>query len=125
MCNGACGFVAEVRQAHRKEVRPTELERVMREHIRSNPLATAPYEIGVNGVRQGQWVVTLYAPHTCVAAVAAPAAAPAIPAAVAGACTAAAPAILAAVPPPLPFLPLSPPLVRVCAMSWHPQRRKR
>jgi hypothetical protein len=81
VCAGACGFVAEVRQATHTQGRATALGTVMQAHIRDKPLAAAEGVVGINGVRQDQWVVTLFAPHTCKAAtagaVAAPAATPA------------------------------------------------
>jgi hypothetical protein len=75
VCAGACEFVAEVRQATEEILRTTTLRVVMQAHIHDNPLAAAPCEIGVNGVSQGQWVVTIYSPHKCKAGAAAPAAA--------------------------------------------------
>jgi hypothetical protein len=102
VCAGACGFVAEARVAHGKKLQPTQLGKVTLEHVKDNPLAAAACEVGVNGVRQGQWVVTLYAPHTCMADAAILADASAIPATSAAATNAAtapdAAAALAAVP---------------------------
>jgi hypothetical protein len=72
----------EVRQAHGKEIRLTQLGRAMRASVRDNPLAAAPCEIGVNS-GDSLWVVTLYVPHTCADAAAGVAAPNATPAAAA------------------------------------------
>jgi hypothetical protein len=107
VCAGACGFVAEARLATGKKLNTTALKTAMREHVLNNPLVAAVCEVGVNGVRQGQWVVTLYKPHTC-AGTAAPAgatlAAPA--AAAAGVATLTAPAASALVA--IPATPAAP-----------------
>jgi hypothetical protein len=68
VCAGACGYVAQVQRASDRNCKITALSKAMREHIKNNPRAAAPYEVGLNDVLQGQWVVTLYVPHTCVAA---------------------------------------------------------
>jgi hypothetical protein len=66
VCDGACGFVAEVQQASEQKRRTTKLRATMQDYIDTNPLAASPCQVGVNGVKQGQWVITIYAPHTCV-----------------------------------------------------------
>jgi hypothetical protein len=55
-----------VQQPDCKRIQTTALREVMREHLQGNPLAAAPCQVGVNGVRKKQWVVTLYRPRTCV-----------------------------------------------------------
>jgi hypothetical protein len=76
VCKGACGFVVEVQLATSEQTRrTTRLRAVMQAYIDHHPLAAAPCQVRVNGVKQDQWVVTIYAPHTCVGAAAAPAAA--------------------------------------------------
>jgi hypothetical protein len=89
VCGRACGFAAQVQQAtlkgDRERWRITMLSDVMQAYIQDHPLATAPSEVGRNGVQQSRWVVTLYAPHTCGLAPAAPVAATAAAAAAAAA----------------------------------------
>jgi hypothetical protein len=121
-CGGACGFVAEARRAHVAMLPPTDLGKVMQAHAQHHPHVAAPSVVGMNGVREGQWVVTLYRPHTC-AAVAVPVT-PAVPtslAAIASAVAAAAPAAIpsaaapfaaiAAAVPATPAVPLAAALV--------------
>jgi hypothetical protein len=97
VCAGACGFVAQVQQA-RAQSRSTTLSDMVLTHVNENEnsLAAAPCEVGVNGVRQGQWVVTLYAPHTCVPAGSPSVAFPATPAAIVDAASTVAAAPVAA-----------------------------
>jgi hypothetical protein len=52
--------VAEARQATGKKLKTTALGKVTPEHVKNNPLVAAACEVGVNGVRQDQWVVTSY-----------------------------------------------------------------
>lgn len=116
VCAGACSFIAQVQPA-RGQSKTTMLSTVMHAHIRDNPMTAAPNKVGVSGVQRGQWVVTLYMPHTCTADAAAPAVVHATPAAVAGTDD----AFAALVPLSAP----APPPLRTLALSWHSRCPKR